>query len=155
MRYNGVYSATRGSAATVTTAAVLMELQVPAGTQIELIRAWVSPAETLTDDIQQIQLYLNDAAATGGASWTEQEIQGVADGVSGVVALSEGTVGASVLPVIMDSFHLQQGWLYLPMDDERIRVSGGSAVDNVGMRFPVAPASSIDITFGMLWGEIG
>ncbi len=156
MRYNGVFIATLGVYAAYTVADVLMELQVPADTQIEIIRAWVTPDTGLTDDIQEIEIYVNDAASTGGGSVTERELQGTGDTISGVTAVTDGpTQGATPIIFLSDAFHLQQGWLYLPLEDERIRIAGGSAQDNIGIKLAVAPAASITLSYGMAWGEIG
>ena len=156
MRYNGVYMVTSTVSQAHTTADVLIELQVPAATQIEIIRAWVSPDTGLTDDIQEIEFYLNDAVSTGGTSGNERKIQGIGDANASTVALiTNPTQGATPFTLLSDGFHLQQGWLYLPMEDERIRVAGGTATDNFGMKLAAAPAASITISYGIVWGEIG
>lgn len=156
MRYNGVYVAARSSQA-ISATDVLVELQVPAETQIEILRIWVGPAEGADPvvEIQEIDIYGNDAAGTSGAALTEQVIRGSVDAASGVTALGGPTIGATPTVLIPDGFDLRNGFLYLPIPDERIRVVGGSSIDNLGFRFPTAPDASITISYGIIWGEIG
>ncbi len=155
MRYNGIYVATELNQA-ITTADVLIELQVTVATiQIEIIRMWCSPDTGLTDDVQDIEIYVNDAVATGGTGLTKFEMQGQSDSNSSATLLGGPTVGATPTSLIPDAFHLQQGWLYLPMEEERIRIAGGTAQDNVGFRFISAPAAEITVSYGIVWGEVG
>jgi hypothetical protein len=156
MRYNGIFVATE-SEQTVTTADVLIELGVPANTMIEIIRMWCSPAMNdagPTDDMQEINIYSNDALATGGAGLTETELQGTGD-VSLVTALGGPTQGSTPTVLYPDGFHLQNGWLYLPVPEERIRVVGAAAAA-VGFKLSQAPESASEIlSYGIIWGEIG
>lgn len=152
-----IYTATFASVA-FSAAGSVMELQVPSGSTIVVLRAWIGAAEG-TDpvaEVQEVGLYGNDAAATGGTAMTEQELQGGADSSSSVTGLRGPTIGATPIDLYMDAFHLQNGWLYLPVPEERIQIIGTSADpgDNVGIRFPVAPDASITISGGMTWGEL-
>ena len=149
-RYNGVYSAFEVSQ-TVTAAGVLIELQVPANTIIEIIRAWCGPAEDATpvDEVQDIQIYGDATAGTGGTALTEQSLQG--DAASGI----GGPNPSRIQPrFFADAFHLQNGWLYLPAPEERIRIVGGSSLDNVGLANLSSP-TTMDISYGIIWGELG
>ena len=156
MYYNGVYTAIVESSV-ASGAGPLIELQVPSNTQIEIIRAWVGAAEgdNPVDEIQEVYLYGNDAAATGGAAMTELALQGGNDATSAVTALSGPAQGATPTTMHRDGFHTQIGWLYLPYPDERIRIAGAGTIDNIGMGFPIAPDASITISAGITWGELG
>jgi len=154
--YNGIYSATSDSDA-FSAAGSIIELQVPANVQIEILRAWVGPAEGADPvaEVQEISLYVNDAVATGGTGLTEQELRGSLDATSSVVALAAPTIGATPVDLMFDAFHVQNGWLYLPVPEERVRIAGGTTNDNVGLRFPVAPDASMTFSYGMIWAELG
>lgn len=156
MQYTGVYSATSDSDA-FSAAGSVIELQVPANTVIEILRAWIGAAEG-TDpvaEVQEMSIYVNDAAASGGTALTEQELRGSADAASAVAALAAPTIGATPVDLYFDAFHVQNGWLYLPLPEERISVFGGTTNDNIGLRFPVAPDVSMTFSYGMIWGELG
>ena len=152
MHYNGVYVASESSQA-ITGADVLIELQVPSGTKIDILRMWVGASDNAIDDTQEIDIYLNDAAGTGGTGLTELEIRGAADAASAVVALGGATIGATPTVVYPDGFHLLNGWLYTPIPPEMIRIVGATGQDNIGFRFPTAPGASVTVSYGVKWGE--
>ena len=154
--YNGVYVAQEVSQS-VSAAGTLVELQVPSNVQIEVLRAWVGAAEGTdpVDEIQEVEIYINDAAATGGTGLTEQAVRGSDDAASAVTALGGPTIGATPVSVLADGFHTQNGWLYLPVPEERIRIAGGSTNDNVGIQFQTAPDAAITVSYGIVWGELG
>lgn len=154
--YNGVYSAIEPSSA-YAGSGVLVELQVPSGVQIEIIRFWMGAAENASpiDEVQEIEFYGNDAAATGGSGMTELPIQGGSDAGSAVTALTGPAIGATPTIMYRDAFHLQNGYLWLPQPEERIRVAGGAIIDNFGVSFPIAPDVSITVAWGITWGELG
>jgi hypothetical protein len=156
MRYNGVYSAS-GDSDAYSAAGAVIELQVPTNTVCEILRMWIGAAEG-TDpvaEVQEVAVYANDAAATVGSTLTANEIQGQADAASGCTIRGNApTIGATPTDLYFDGFHLQNGWLYLPVPEERFVIVGGSAQDNLGIRFPVAPDASITISYGIIWGEV-
>lgn len=155
--YNGIYVAEE-ERQTVTAANVLIALQVPASTQIEILRAWCSPALGVapTDEMQEIELYKNTTnLSTGGAALTEEELRGNDDAATSVTALGGATIGASSVILYPDGFHLQNGWLYLPIPEERIRIVGATTSE-FGLNFPLAPESASEVlSYGIIWGEIG
>lgn len=153
-RYNGVYVALEVSQ-TVTAAGVLIELQVPANSIIEIIRAWCGPGEDATpiDEVQDIQVYGDATPGTSGVALTERSLQG-GDPTSGVVALGGPTNAAFDAIYMADAFHLQNGWLYLPNPEERIRIVGGSALDNVGLALVSFIPTTADLSYGIVWGEM-
>ena len=152
MRPNGVYMASLNSTAFAASIGII-EIQSAAAAQVEIWRAWVGPAEGVAplDEIQEIGFYRNDAVGTGTAM-TEQEIQGGGDVAAGAVALSTVTRGATPSELWYDAFHVQTGYLYLPVPDERFRVVGAGQ-DNWGMWFPVAPDVSMTFSAGIVWAE--
>jgi hypothetical protein len=152
MRPNGIYQASFGSDS-FSTAIGVIELQVGANTRIEIIKAWVGPAEGTdpVDEVQEIGFYRNDATGTGTAM-TEQEIQGGGDATSGVTAISTVTIGATPEDFNFDAYHVQNGWLYLPVPEERVQVQSGGQ-DNFGIWFPVSPDASMTVSAGIIWAE--
>ena len=132
-----------------------MELQVPSNTTAVVLRAWVGAAEAAApvDEIQEVSLYFT-ATATTGTAVTEREIRGAADAATAVVAVSEGGTVTTPLDFYFDAYHVQNGWLYLPVPEERPVIQGGTGQDNFGIQFPVAPEVSITISHGIIWGEI-
>ena len=52
------------------------------------------------------------------------------------------------------AYHTQNGWLYLPVPEERPRlVSGGD--DVFAVVFPTAPDAALVTSITLIWGEVG
>jgi hypothetical protein len=153
--YNGVY-VTRSVSAAIGAGFVLAELQVPAGTQVEIIRFWMGAAENADPiaDVQEVELYTNDALSTAASGMTVEKLQGSSDATTSVTVVNNATQGATPNILIRDTFHLYNGYLYLPYPDERPRLTGG-ATAAIGYTFPVAPDASITVSYGVVWGELG
>lgn len=135
----------------------LIELQLPANCSITILRAWVGPAEG-TDplaEVQEVEIYTNDVVSTGGTNIVEQPLSD-SEASKVVATRNETTLGATPFVVYRDAFHLQNGWLYLPVPEERITLVSGSADpgDNIGILFPVAPDAAITVSAGITWSEI-
>lgn len=154
MQFDGVFTATLQSTAFASADVGLIELQVPASTMAVILRVWIGAAEGTdpVDEVQEVAFYVNDAAGTGTAM-TEQRLSG-GDTAPSTVAVSTVTVGATPTEIMYDGYHVQNGFLYLPVPEERILVKGGSSVDNFGMLFPVAPDASMTVSCGIVWGEL-
>ena len=122
---------------------------------IEIWRAWISLDGATADAMQEMNWYINDGPATGGTGMTEQEIQGTNDVAAATTALgNQPTQAASPTNLWDDSFHLQNGYLYLPIPEERLRIATGTD-DNLGMKLRQAPDASVDLSYGIIWAEYG
>ena len=153
-----VYSATFSNVTLGTAAQSILEVQVPSTSLVVVLRAWLGAdiGASPVDEVVNIALYGNDAAATGGTGMTEQALTPTGAGdASNCTALVEPTIGATPLDLIVDSFHLQNGWLYLPVPDERPVLFGGSANpgDNIGIRLVTAAAAAWVGSGGIVWME--
>lgn len=153
-----VYTATFQSISFSVTDTTVMELQIPANVSITLLRAWIGAAEGATplDKVQEIEIYGNDGPATAGSAMVEQEIQGGGGASSTVVAVLDAVIAASANSLYRDAFHLSNGFLYIPVPEERIMMRGGSADpgDNLGIRFPVVLDQTTVLSGGMTWSEL-
>ena len=151
MQYTGVYAAFEQAQA-YTASRSIIELQVPANTVVEILRVWIGLEGAVADQMQEVALQLNDATGTGTAV-TEQPLQ-AGYPTSAVTAITNLTVeGGTPTVVYPDSFHIQNGWLYLPVPEERIIVTGGSTLDNFNVFLAAAPDASITLSAGVIWGE--
>ena len=133
----------------------MIELQVPIDTNIEIIRVEIGVAEGATpvDEVQEIELYRSATPGTAGTGIAEQRFNG--SGISNTQALRNLTdPGAGFAPLYQSAFHWQQGWLYLPVPEERIHLISNN-VDNFGVQFPVAPAVAVTFSVTMVFGEFG
>ncbi len=147
--YAGVYSIIDTIAA-ISTADTLLELTAATDAGAELIRAWVSPRGALLDQIQEVNVFVNDAAGTGTTQ--VPQLLKPSNALFGGTARDLITVeGTTPTDKIEDGFHFQNGWLYLPVPEERIRIT---PTQIMGIRFPVAPDAAMNIACGMVFGEL-
>ena len=137
----------------------IMEVQVPDNTIIEVLRAWLSPGITASplDEIIAVNLYGNDAAATGGSAMVEQPLTpAAAADASNCVALLEPTIGATPVLLYDHAYHLQNEWAYPPIPEEMEVFIGGNADpgDNVGLELAIASTATPAVSGGIKWSEI-
>lgn len=108
------------------------------GSNIEILRAWVGQIETETSQQLGVMLALKASAFGTYTSTTPQGhfIGGRASGIIGGTAGAEGTAGTdasaegagTVTPIIYDGFNNLNGWLYVPVPEERIWVPADTAI---------------------------
>jgi hypothetical protein len=103
------------------TAITILELTAAAGKPLRLIRAWVSQVTSETSQQLGVQILRKTATITGSALAAVKHNQN--DGAPGVTgkhtASGEGTDGDILLG---EGFNALNGWLYLPVPEERIYV---------------------------------
>jgi hypothetical protein len=155
MNYDRVVSGVLESGAISTADDPIIELQMPANTQAEIIRLEIGAAEGADPlaEIQELVMYKGPNAGTGGAAVTETILNGGGT-IQGVVLSSLTAAGASTKEWYFTGFHWQNGWLYLPVPAELVLLKAGDD-DNFGFYFPTAPDASTTFSTTLIWGEIG
>jgi hypothetical protein len=149
MDFTGVY--TVHDALTIAAADTLLEVTAATNSGCAIISAGIGPRGALLDQIQEINVFINNAAGTGTSQTPEPQHEGYA--AFGGTARDTITVeGTTPTDIIEDGFHFQNGWRYAPIPEEFIVVQGGSIF---GIRYPVAPDASMDIACWLTFGEIG
>lgn len=108
------------------------------GSNIEILRAWVGQIETETSQQLGVMLALKASAFGTYTSTTPQGhfVGGRVSGIVGGTAGAEGTAGTdasaegagTVTPIIYDGFNNLNGWLYVPVPEERIWVPADTAI---------------------------
>ncbi len=154
MNYDRVVAATMESQAVSGADLPIIELQLPADTTIEVIRVEIGAAEGATplDEMQEIALYWNSTAGTGGTALTEFVLNG--GGTVSTAALRNLTaIGGGSSQFYHSGFHWQNGWLYLPVPEERVVIK--PAVDVFGFLFPTAPQVATTFSATVVFGEVG
>lgn len=153
MNYSRIVAGTLESTALTLADDPLLELTCPANAIIEVIRVEVGPSEG-TDpvaEVQELALWMGTAAGSGGSAVTERIVTG--DGsIVGVCVKNVTTLGTGN-EFYHTAYHTSNGWLYLPVPEERPRLVGGSD-DIFAVVFPVAPDASMTISATIVWGEI-
>ena len=155
MNFDRVVSAVMESQAISTVDDALIEVQFPANTAAEILRVEIGATEGTApvDEVQELAMFTTTAAGTGGTALTEHLLQGEGT-ISGVALRNLTAPGAGLLEWYVTGFHLQNGWLYLPIPEERLIIKAG-AQDNFGFYFPTVPDAAITMSATIIWGEIG
>lgn len=155
MNYDRVVSATMESQAVSLVDDPVIEVVIPANAMAELIRIEIGVGEGATpvDETQPVVIYSATSAGTGGTALTEYVIRGGGT-VLGAATRNLTAPGAGVLEWYFSGFHWQNGWLYLPVPEERY-VSKAGSQDVFGFYFPTAPQAATTFSATIIWGEVG
>lgn len=142
---SGAYNLVRSSV-TTSTAITIQLCWVPVTTAVETTRAWVNQSTVTTSAQTRIQLLRKTGTP---ATVTSQTPAALMSGMqaskcvggtaaTGITASAEGTDGTVY---VEEGFNIVNGWLYLPVPEERIMI-GGSTANGIGLKFPTAPTSA-------------
>jgi hypothetical protein len=135
------------------TAAITELITITAHTNRSLIltRAWVSQRSNTTSAQQAIKIVRQSASGTTVSAPALNPLD-PDDAAAGFTAKGMCTVlGTDTTVQYTDSFNWQNGWLWLPVPEERIVVVGAGIIS---LKLPVAPAAlTISCGFDVL--EVG
>lgn len=151
MTYKGIYVVNRS--VTTSTAITIIQIKAGATNPLEIIRVSVNQSDSTTSAQTGIRILRKSAAATvtsftplvGQAAAAAAAVGGTS--ATGITATAEGTDGDILID---EGFNALNGFLYLPVPEERILVP---AAGIIGIKFPVAPASALwkaQVIFGEL-----
>lgn len=146
----GLYTV-HGDAQTISTAITALEVTAPATAILKVYRCWMEQSSVATSTTTRIRLLRKTGTITGtGSPPTPTPVDASAASGATVkwVATVEGTDG-NVL--IEEAFNYLNGWVWLPVPEERIIVPPSGII---ALKFPAAPTSAV-WTFGMDYEEIG
>ena len=149
-QFTGVYTATFLYTA-MSTAVTQLELTAPSTAAVALISAGIGPRGAILDQLQEVNIFRNDAAGTGTALVPEPTHEGMA-AFSGTVRRTITAEGGTPDDLLEDGFHFQNGWKHAPIPEEFFTCQPSSIL---GFRFPVAPDAAMGIAVYMTFGEIG
>lgn len=155
MEYTGVYIAYMNA---VSVSGAITLVQVKAGTSraVELLRVSVSQSGSTSSTMQRIQINRKSAAATvtSFTSLAMRNGDSAADAVGGTSATgTNATVeGTDTNILIVDTFNILNGWLWVPVPEERITLPAGGII---GVKFPAAPGAALTVTASIVFAEIG
>jgi hypothetical protein len=143
--------------ATVSTAITVLQIKASATRPFVILRAWASQGSSTTSAQAAIELVRKSGAATVTAAITADivllDTNDAATGVqlgtaaTGYTATVEGTDG-DVL--IEEGFNVLNGWLYVPVPEERILVP---AAGIIALKFSIAPPSAT-WKYGITYAEV-
>lgn len=118
-----------------------------------ITRSWLSQHSNTTSAQQGIQIARQTTNGTnvGTIALNPADISDVAvTATARCLCTAQGTLGVLLYP---DAFNWQNGWLYLPVPEERITVSGATTTSTALRTTTTPPALTINSGFSFL--EIG
>jgi len=134
--------------ATYSTAITVIEITNAATEVVEILRAWVTQENVTATGQAGIALVRKTVSITGTSLTTASLSSGTSSTTAKHTATGEGTDGAFL---IREGFNIVNGWLYLPVPEERITVPPSGML---GLKFMTVPASA-SYSVGIVWQELG
>lgn len=134
-----------------TSIVTLIEFTAQAAKTNILLRCWLSQRGSTTSAQQDIQITRKSAVGTNVTSPVANPVDVGDSAFAGTVrgmCTAEGTLTTNMYS---DSFNWVNGWIYLPVPEERIAIVGAGIL---GLRLPTAPPS-LTINAGMTVMELG
>lgn len=154
MNYDRVIAWGMESQAITTADDPLIELTAEANSYFDVLRVEVGPSEGTdpVDEIQEVALWHGTIAGSGGTGLTGR----ILNGEGTIVTTGDRNVGTlgTGNDVYFSAYHTQNGWLYLPIPEERIRCKAGGD-DIFAVLFPTAPDASMTLSCTVVIGEVG
>lgn len=147
-----VYDITHKGVAPTSAIQTLIEFTAATNQSVVILRAWCSQSGSTTSAQQSINLIRKSAAGTNVTSPNANPVDASDTAFAGTVRGLCTTEGTLTTDLIADSFNWVNGWIWLPVPEERIYVKGAGIV---GLRLPVAPPSSLTVSCGITIGELG
>ncbi len=150
MGYIGVYTALQPDIA-ITGAVTVVQVNAPATAAVDVIRAWVTFDSVVSTAIE-VALKTVSTAGTATTVTPGQHWPGSAafSGTASRTSTAEGTLVDDDFP--REFVNYLNGWLYLPVPEERLRIAPSG---RVALYLPTAPGASVNISAGIVFGEYG
>lgn len=134
----------------ISAAGDLLYVKAATAEALVLIRAWIGMAESEVSEQLAVKVYRSTADATGGTAVTPKPLRGSSAIAS--TAIRNPTGGIVEGDVVMDDgFNLLNGWLHIPVPDERVVIPAGG---RLVLRLDDAPAAATKIRAGFIVGLI-
>ena len=129
----------------------LVEFTAPATKSVIVTRAWISQRSNTTSAQQAVQILRRSTASTNVGTATAVPTDAGDSAFGGTARALCTVLGTAGVVPISDSFNWQNGWLWLPVPEERIIVAGGGFLS---LHLPVAPAA-LTVSCGFTVMELG
>lgn len=146
-----VYNLTFENMTVPNAAATLLMLRPPTTCSVKILRAWAGQKASTTSAMAAIQLITQSttlpttltaktpqAVDIGGAASAITGGTSAAVGTSGINSGTTTEVGGARKIIVPDAFNVLNGWLWVPSEEEQIKLPPGTPAEAFAMYFPVA-----------------
>jgi hypothetical protein len=155
---------TGGQTVTGSTTNIFVNPKASPNPNLEFLRWWVGQTANATSAQQRIQLEIQGTAFPTLAAATPQKLKPSDPNASIIVGSTNGALGTcgvtssndnagTQTPLWEDAFNVLNGWLSVPTPPETIVMPAGFG-SGVGMKFPVAPGTLTNWSYGTVYREI-
>jgi hypothetical protein len=129
----------------------LIEMTAAAAKSYILTRAWISQRSNTTSQQQSVQILRRTTVSTNVATPLSNPYDAGDSAFAGTVRGLATVLGGAGAVLYSDSFNWQNGWLWLPVPEERIFLPGAGIL---ALHLPVAPPA-LTVSCGIDILEIG
>jgi len=145
-----IYVATMESIS-VSAAKSIIEFTASSTAIVQLLEAWITQdaSETSTQEVAQI---LRKSAAGTGTAFTARPLEILDPAFAGTVRTNMTAEGTAGNIMRHEGFNILNGWLYVPIPENRIIVPPSGIL---ALKLPNTPAAAITVSAGMIFEEIG
>ncbi len=147
-QYSGVYVVIFENTS-ISTARTMCQVNAASGRPLEVIRAWVTFNSTTSTAIE-VAIKTVSTAGTG-TSFTARTIRDGGQSFGGTMTTNHTAEGTLTDRKIREFVNHLQGFMYLPVPEERIRITGGG---RVALELPTAPGAGVNVSAGMVIGTL-
>lgn len=134
----------------VSTAITVLQVTAPATMTLEIIRAWVTQSSSTTSAQSDVILVRKSATITG-TSITPVKLEPGDPSPTFTALRTASAEGTDTDTVAGEGFNVLNGWLYVPVPEERIKVPPSGIL---GLKFPSAPPN-VTYRYGITLREHG
>lgn len=146
--YVGVYTALQPDIA-ITGAVTLVQVNAPSDASVDIIRAWAT-FDSVTSTAIEVALKTVSTAGTATAVTAGIHFGTAFGGTASRTSTAEGTLVDDDYP--REFVNYLNGFLWLPTPAEIIRLAPSG---RFAIYLPTAPGASVNISAGVVFGEIG
>ena len=135
-----------------------------AGSGVRILSIRLSQSGSTTSAQERLQLYTQVSTFPTMVSATPASMQSddPASGITGGTAGAAGTAGVTgtaagggtKTPILADAFNVLNGWLYVPVPEERPEMNTLATVTGMGLWFPAGPATLTGWSGTLVYEEI-
>ena len=155
---------TGGATVTGSTTLVFLNPKAAPNPNLEFLRWWIGYTANATSAQQRVQIVIQGTAFPTLTAATPQKLKLSDPNASIIVGSTNGALGTAgtnssndnagaQTQLHDDAFNVLNGWLYVPTPPELIVMPAGFG-SGIGMKFPVAPSTLTNWTFGTQFREV-
>lgn len=135
-----------GSSSNPTTSINVIQLTAPSTAVVEIMRVWIEQSTSTTSAMADAKLCRLSAAGTTNTTFTAAKMEPGAP-TAGSTVVTTSTAGTATDTLAAESFNILNGWLWIPVPEERPVVAPSGIVAVIFTATPTAATYRYGMTF--------